>query len=186
VIIGGLALLAIGLIQDPQWLSKFLGASRAVMDRSQGLNSNVWAFSFLLCKGTSPCSTIIGGIGALILFGLGSWLLWQNRTHLSAWEAFNIIIPIGFVSTIYLWSYDQILYIIPIIWIAGTLVEIKKSYIQAFIFLAVLILSSLIALALFAHTRQDIWSLGNTIIVLGMVIWLLYLKKKKGLSSDLQ
>jgi len=183
VALGGLALLAIGMIQDPLWVVKFSGASQAVMDRTQGIHSNVWAFSYLICKGTSPCSTILGGIGALTLLGLGSLFLWRNQAQLSAWDAFNIIIPIGFISTIYLWAYDQILYIIPIVWIVGALVERKKSYIQAFIFLAALTLASFTALTLHAYTLKDVWSLVNTVIVAGMVFWLLYAKQKKPIDK---
>jgi hypothetical protein len=179
VTFGGLALFVIGMIQDPLWVIKFRGASQAVMDRTQGIHSNVWAYSYLICKGSSPCSTILGGISAITLLGLGGFFLWKNHARLTAWEAFNIIIPIGFISTIYLWAYDQILYIIPIVWIAGTLVERKKSYIQAFIFLIVLVLASLAALTLHAYTLKDVWNLGTTIIVLGMVTWLLYLNWKK-------
>jgi hypothetical protein len=179
VTFGGLALFVIGMIQDPLWVIKFRGASQAVMDRTQGIHSNVWAYSYLICKGSSPCSTILGGISAITLLGLGDFFLWKNHARLTAWEAFNIIIPIGFISTIYLWAYDQILYIIPIVWIAGTLVERKKSYIQAFIFLIVLVLASLAALTLHAYTLKDVWNLGTTIIVLGMVTWLLYLNWKK-------
>ncbi|MCJ7433335.1 MAG: DUF2029 domain-containing protein [Anaerolineales bacterium] len=183
VALGGLALVVIGMMQDPLWVVKFRGASQAVMDRTQGIHSNVWAFSYLICKGTSPCSIILGGIGALTLLGMGSLFLWRNQARLSAWEAFNVIIPIGFISTIYLWAYDQILYIIPIVWIVGTLVEIKKSYIHAFIFLAVLTLASFTALTLHAYTGKDIWSFGNTVIVLGMVCWLFYLKYKKPIDK---
>lgn len=177
VALGGLAILIVGMIQDPLWVVKFGGASQAVMDRTQGIHSNVWAFSYLACRGSSPCSTLLGGASALALLGLGSLFLWRNQARLSAWDAFNFIIPIGFVSTVYLWAYDQILYIIPIVWIVGTLVERKKSYIQAFIFLIVLVLVSLAALALHAYTLKDIWSLGNTVIVFGLVIWLFYSKQ---------
>ena len=117
-------------------------------------------------------------MGALTLLGLGGYFLWRNHAQLSVWEAFNIIIPIGFVSTIYLWVYDQILYVIPIVWIVSTLVERKKSYIQAFIFLIVLGLVSLTATILHAYTLKDIWNLGTTIIVLGMVLQLHHLKQK--------
>jgi hypothetical protein len=178
---GGLALFVAGLLQDPLWVIKFRSATQAVMDRTLGVQSNCWAFSNLICKGTFPCSTILGVAAMLTLLSLGAFYLWHNRFHLSVWEAFNIIIPIGFVSTIYLWSYDQILYIIPITWIVGTLVKRNKSYIQAFIFMAILLLTSLGELALFARTQKDIWSLGNTIIVLGMVFWLINLKQRKPL-----
>ncbi len=178
VAIGGVSLLIIGMIQDPLWLIKFSGASQSVMDRTQGVHSNVWAFAYLACKGESPCSTLLGGTLGLILLGLGGYFLWQaqppmgNQSKLTAWEAFNIILPIAFLSTIYLWAYDQLPYIIPIVWIAGTLVQKTKSYLYTFIFLIVLDLVSFFALIQQAGTSKDLWSLGTTIIVLGITIWL--------------
>ncbi len=179
IIFGGLAILIIGMIQDPLWVIKFREASQSVMDRTQGIQSNVWAYSYLICGGSSPCSTLLGGLSALTLLGLGGFFLWRNHARLSVWEAFNIIIPISFVSTIYLWVYDQILYVIPIVWIVGTLVERKKSYIQAFIFLILLVLVSFAATVFQAYTQKDIWNAGNTIIVLGMALWLYYSKSTK-------
>ena len=176
VAIGGISLLLIGMIQDPLWAIKFLGASQAVMDRTQGVHSNVWAFSYLVCGGASPCSTLLGGTLGLVLRGLGGFFLWQHQAKVTAWEAFNIIIPIAFVSTIYLWAYDQLTYIIPIVWIVGTLVERTKSYIHAFLFLIVLDVFSFYALVQQAATDKDLWSLGTTVIVLGMALGLLYLK----------
>ena len=175
---GGIALFLIGILQDPAWVTKFLVASQAVLDRSQGVNSNVWGLAFRICKGASPCSPLLGSASALIVLVLGSLFLWKKNIHLTVWEAFNFIIPLAFFSTIYLWSYDQILYIVPITWIVGMLVEMKKSYIQAFIFLVVLVLSSLIELAYFSYTHIDIWSIGNTFLVLGMVFWLMALKQR--------
>ncbi len=183
VTIGGLALLFIGMIQDPVWVIKFLGASEAVMDRTLGVHSNVWAFSYLACKGISPCSTLLGGTLALVMLGLGGFFLWRNQARITAWEAFNVILPIAFVSTIYLWAYDQLPYIIPIIWIIGSLIERTKSYIYAFIFLIVLDIFSFYALVQQASTAKDLWSLGTTILVLGMVLGLLYLNQKKPMDK---
>lgn len=183
IMLGGLGLLVIGLIQDPLWVEKFLTAGQAVMDRTQGIHSNVWAFAYLACKGASPCSMLLGGAGALTLLGLGSIFLWRKQASLSAWEAMNVIIPIGFVSTVYLWAYDQILYVIPITWIVGMLVQRMKSYIHAFLFLVVLVLYSFFALAMHANTAQDLWSLGNTVIVFGAGMGLLYLNWKKPIQQ---
>lgn len=182
VAIGGIALLVVGIIQDPLWVIKFFGATEAVMDRTQGIHSNVWAFAYLACGGASPCSTLLGAAGSVTLLGLGGFFLWKNQAR-SAWEAFNVIIPIAFVSTIYLWAYDQIPYIIPIVWIIGTLVERTKSYIHAFIFLIVLELFSIYALAQQALTDKDLWSLGTTVIVLGMTLGLMYLNKTKPIDK---
>lgn len=166
VMIGGVALLIIGLIQDPLWIVKFRHASEAVMDRTLGVHSNIWAFSYLACQGDATCSTFFGATGGLILLLLSGFFLWKNHADLSAWEAMNLIIPIGFVSTVYLWAYDQILYIVPIVWIVGTLVKKTKSYIHAFLFLIILVFYAFFAVAKLSEISHDLWSLGNTIIVL--------------------
>jgi len=182
VAIGGVALLVIGMIQDPLWIIKFSSASQAVMDRTLGVHSNVWAFAYLICNGASPCSTILGGALGLILLTGGGVFLWQN--HPTAWEAFNIILPIGFVSTIYLWAYDQLPYIIPIVWIIGTLVKRTKSYLYAFLFLILLDFISFFALMKQADTTKDLWSVGTTLLVLGMVLWL-YARPTSTVGQDI-
>jgi hypothetical protein len=166
VAIGGLLILVVGFIQDPQWIQKFLGASDAVMDRTLGVHSNVWAFAYLGCDGNSTCSTLLGGTLSLILLSGASLLLWRNQAKWSAWEAMNLIIPVGFVCTIYLWAYDQLPYIIPIIWIVGTLVQKQRSILLAFFFLILLDLVSIFALVQQAFTEKDLWSLSTTILVL--------------------
>ena len=179
VALGGVLILIVGLIQDPQWIFKFLDVSQSLVDRTQGVHSNVWSFAYLTCGGLSRCSTLLGATGSLTLLGLGGFFLWKNQAQLSTWDAFNIIIPLGFVSTVYLWAYDQILYIIPIAWIIGTLAEKTKGYIRAFVFLISLVVFSFYALLQQAITAKDLWSLGTTIIVLGMVLWLINLKQRK-------
>ena len=186
VAIGGLGLLIVGMIQDPMWVIKFRSAGEAVMDRTLGVHSNVWAFSYLACGEASPCSMLLGAAGSIPLLGLGGFFLWKNQAKLSAWEAFNIIIPIAFVTTVYLWGYDQILYIIPIVWIVGTLVVRTKSYLYAFIFLIVLDISSFYALVQLASTDKDLWSLAATVIVLSMVLGLTYLNWKRPLQQAVQ
>jgi hypothetical protein len=172
IVYGGLGIFIIGLIQDPLWAFKFGAAGQAVMERTQGIQSNVWAYAYLFCNGKTPCAVLAGGFGALILLALGGLFLWKNHARLSTWEAFNFIIPIAFVSTIYLWAYDQILYVIPVTWITATLVERYEKYIPAFIFLIVLISASFASVILHAYTSKDIWNIGSTVIVLGMFLWL--------------
>jgi len=184
MIVGGLAILVIGFIQDPLWVRKFLTAGQAVMDRTRGIHSNVWAFAYLACGGASPCSTLLGGTLALILLGPGSLFLWRKRTQWSAWEAMNFIIPIGFVLTIYLWEYDQILYVIPITWIAGTLVQKTRSYVHAFLFVIALVLYSLFALVQHASTHRDLWSLGNSAIVLSAFLLVSRMKQKTAIDTS--
>jgi hypothetical protein len=171
---GGTALLLMGIARDPLWLIKFRSASQAVLDRTLGIHSNMYSFAYLACGQNLACMWVLGTAGTLLTLGLGGYYLWRHRRQLTAWEAFSFIIPLGFVSTIYLWSYDQLLYIIPITWIVGKLVEKTKTYVHTFIFLIVLDVLSLIALVVEAYTRKDLLSIGTTALTLGMCLWLLH------------
>jgi hypothetical protein len=187
IVIGGITLLVIGMIQDPLWVVKFRGASEAVMDRTQGVQSNVWSVAYLACNGNSPCWPLLGATLSLILLGVAGFSLWRNQPKWSEWEAMNLIIPIGFISTIYLWAYDQILYIIPIVWIIGTLVQRTKSYIHAFIFLIVVDLISFYALAQQATAdKKDLWSFATTAIILCVVLGLRYWRNENPNSRNVQ
>jgi hypothetical protein len=183
VAIGGLLILVVGLIQDPQWIQKFLGAGDAVMDRTLGVHSNVWAFAYLGCNGASPCANILGGVLSVSLLGVASLLLWRNQARWSAWEAMNLIIPVGFVSTIYLWAYDQLPYIIPIVWIVGTLAQKQRSILLAFFFLILLDLASIFALVQQAFTEKDLWSLGSTLLVLVFLVIAYRMKPKPAIDK---
>lgn len=183
VAIGGLAILIVGLIQDPQWIQKFLGAGDAVMARTLGVHSNVWAFAYLACDGASPCSTLLGGTLSLSLLGGASLLLWWNQAKWSAWEAMNVIIPVGFVSTIYLWAYDQLPYILPIVWIVGMLTQKQRNIILAFIFLILVDLISIFAIVQQALTDKDLWSLGTTLLVMLFLLFTWRMKQKPAIDK---
>ncbi len=173
VALGGIILLIAGMIRDPLWVIKFRGASALVLDRTMGIDSNIYSYAYLACNQNVPCMWIAGTLGSLLVIVIGGNYLWRYRDRLNTWEAFNIIIPLGFVSTIYLWSYDQLPYVIPIVWIVGTLVEQTKSYVYVFIFLVVLDVLSIYSLLVQANTQKDLLSIINTILVLGMCLLLL-------------
>src|SRR5258708_20241157 len=97
--------------------------------------------------------------------GLGDYFMWKNRLWVTPWDAFNVVVPIAFISTIYLWSYDQIIYIIPIIWIVGNLVERTKKYFFAFLFVIILDLAHLPAPVLIPDTVRDLCSILNPFLV---------------------
>jgi hypothetical protein len=165
VVLGGIILWVIGASIDLNWVSKFLHGGAAAFDRRLGFHSNVWSFSYLICSKNMFCTYAFGGAGASTLLGLSGFYLWKKQAQITAWDALNLIIPIGFVSTVYLWAYDQILYIIPIIWVVGVLVQKTKSYIHAFLFLIILVFYAFFAVGKLSETSHDLWSLGNTLIV---------------------
>src|ERR1700690_186159 len=111
------------------------------------------------------CMWIAGSVATLMVMGVGGLYLWHKGEQLTAWEAFNIIIPIGFLSTIYLWSYDQLLYLIPIIWIVDKIVKKTKFYPYALFLLIGLDIISFIGLVVQAKTHKDLLSVSTTILI---------------------
>jgi membrane-associated HD superfamily phosphohydrolase len=92
--------------------------------------------------------------------------LWRRGSRLRAWEAINVILPAAFFSTLYLWSYDQILYIIPLIWIILRLIDRTHSYLAGIGFLALIVAVSFLALLSQANTRSDLLSILTTVLIL--------------------
>ncbi|NOH04108.1 MAG: DUF2029 domain-containing protein [Chloroflexi bacterium] len=166
IALGVILLLLIGLFIDPDWGPIFLHSGQAAFDRRLGAQSNVWSFSYLACNGNSTCYYALGAAGMLALLTGAGWFLWRNHRQMDNWQALNVIIPVSFAATLYLWAYDQILYVLPMVWIVGTLVEKSRSYVFAVVFLLLIDLFSLFALAQHAATGSDVWSLGTTVLVL--------------------
>ncbi len=173
MLVGGVALLISGLLYDPQWIQKFLGNSETVSARTLGLQSNVFGFAYLACNRNVNCMWIFGSTAAIVVMLFGAFYLWRNRRRLTAWQAFNIIIPLSFVSALYLWSYDQLLYVIPVVWIAVRLLDKLRSSLPIFLFLIAIDVLSFVALVAQATTHQDLLSIVTTLAVLALCLWLL-------------
>lgn len=182
LIVGGLALVALGLQRDPRWIGEFLAAGQAVLSRTLGAQSNVLSFAYLACGRNLDC-TFIGGAAVVALLAIlqGSYL-WRHGRDLSAIEAFSLIIPAAFVMSPYLWSYDQFPFLIPIAWISGTLVARTRSYVATFGFLIILLVVSLASLVSLAYSGQELASLLTTGLVFGIGLGLI--RRRRHLDAN--
>ena len=163
---GAAALVIVGLLADPLWLAKSVSAGNAVMNRTLGIQSNAFGIAYWVCSGSETCMWIGGGIAAAaVLAGAGSYL-WRKRASLSPEQALSLIIPVAFLSTVYLWSYDQVLYVVPIVWVFVRLAEERDSFLMAFAFLSTVIVAAFIALGYQALTQSDLLSGITTLVVL--------------------
>ena len=170
--VGGFALLAVWMIRDPLWLVKFRGSSDFLLGHTLGVQSNVFGFAYLACGSNVNCMWTLGSVAAVLVVAVGILILGRSRRLWSDWQAFNLIIPLGFLTSVYLWSYDQLLYVIPIVWISAQLFEWRRSFIPVIAVLIVLDVASFAALAMQAATQRDLWSLGTTVLVLILCLWL--------------
>ncbi len=180
---GGLLLLLLGIIVDPNWVAIFRQSSAAAFDRRLGVQPNVWSLAFVACGGISACYSLLGIATTLIFLGITAYFLWRKQSALSNWQVLNLVLPIAFITSPYLWAYDQILYVLPIIWIVGTLVEKSRSYISAIVFLILLGLISFYALIQQALTSKDLWSLGTSLFVIIFLFITQSMKQKPAIDK---
>jgi hypothetical protein len=176
---GGAAMVAAGLLYDPSWIQEFIAESAAPSVRAVAGQSTLWSLSYLLCNARESCSVMIGSTAFLVLLALGGSLIWRHRESLTAWEAFNIAIPISFLGALYAFSYDQIVFVIPVVWIAWKLLELTRSYVWTFVWLVLLDAESIALLWAQARTHTDIWGVVTTGLVLGGSVWLLEVGKRR-------
>lgn len=157
LLVSGLAWLLLGLLQDPRWVSKFLGNGSRIFSNNLGLFSNTWGVSARLCAENIPCTVGLGSLLSLLLLGLALRVIWR-RKEASSLHLFSLVIPVSLVITPYIWPYDHILLILPILHLALSLYQPGRTYLQAALVpLAVSVLSfALLLLAVWLN--QDTWS----------------------------
>ncbi|HEY3313280.1 MAG TPA: glycosyltransferase family 87 protein [Anaerolineales bacterium] len=181
--IGGLGLIIIGLIQDPDWIGKFRGASENLLGMRLGSQPTILSYTRLLCAGDSRCAFGSYALVCLVLVGLYAWLTWRKRETLSATMAFSAAIALGVLLPPYLWSYDYVLLIIPICYIAFELILRRSSYIYSTLFLLLLDFISIIGLILFwinpesetLTIQRDMWSIWVAVLVMAVCWWMVFL-----------
>ncbi len=164
--IGAFVLLVAGLLLDPAWPLAFASIGQMVMTRNLGLHSNVFSLASHACSGGASCTWILGGGAALVVGAATLVYLWRRRSILSHMAAFSVIIPIAFVTAVYAWSYDQILYVIPIAWATGQLAVSARGYALTFVFTIVLVVLSILVLIVQARTGTDLLSSITSLLVL--------------------
>ncbi len=178
VALGGGLLLAVGWLQDPQWVQKFLGAGQNLLSLRIGNQPTLLSYTRLFCAGEMTCAWGLYAALALALSALYAALVWQKRESLTPLTVFSAALPLGVLLPPYLWSYDYAILLIPIVFIGLDLVRRRKTYLFSVLFLLVLDFLSLLSLTLFwlnpesaaLTIQRDMWSIGVAALIL-IVSW---------------
>lgn len=188
--LGGLTLLVVGLLQDPQWLTKFLGTGDSLLGMRLGHQPTILSYTRLACAGDLTCAMAWYAVIALALAALFAWIVWKIHARLTPLMAFSLAIPLGLLLPPYIWSYDYTLFVIPIAYIAFELIQRYRTYIFATLFLLALTVLAMVGLTLFwmnpANTaltiQRDMWSIW-TGVYMWAVSWWVILRAPAAISS---
>jgi hypothetical protein len=182
IAVGGLGLLLIGLIQDPLWVQKFLGAGGNLLSMRLGNQPTIISYTRLACGGNLPCAFISYGFIVLALVALFAFLVWKKQETLTPIMAFSAAIALGVFLPPYIWSYDYALLIIPICYIVFDLIRRRETYVHSTLFLLVFDVLSIIGLMMFwinpdseaLTIQRDMWSIWVAILVLCITWWMTF------------
>jgi hypothetical protein len=119
----GLVLLAVSFIVYPAWIPAFLKNSAALGNRVTLYTPTLWGQAGLVCGRNGACATPIALTGSILLAGAAIIFLFRKSGELDIWSAAAVAICIGLQVTPYLWAYDQVFLVLPLVMITLRLIE---------------------------------------------------------------
>jgi hypothetical protein len=168
-----LALFAImfsGWLIAPDWIQNFLWMGEQKLSYSFGYSPTIWGMAGSVCKNNDACTVYVGA-GAcllLVLFYL-YWLLWKSR-WVDPVIAIGSALAVALLITPYMWAYDQILLIFPLVLIVGQLAERKLPYLVTSTFLIIVSIVAILLILMAMWVGHDSWSATISVLVLGLMI----------------
>lgn len=169
-IAGGIGLLLLGMVVKPNWLPVFLGMGKHMIDVTFGYNPTLWGLGGALCQHTDPCQVWAGWVLSILAALAGIFSVYQKRIALTPIQVMAFAIPPAVLVTPYLWAYDQVVLILPILVCLGLLIERRVRYLIAATFFLIVDLIALVFVYIAAQSETDIIS-----VALPLLIWALLL-----------
>ena len=166
LMIGGLFI--VGWLRDPQWISKMLWIGSRKLATVWGYNPTTWGMGGVVCNNAMPCTLYVGaGLSLVLVLAALLALLRHARERKPAFVV-SIIVPVVVLVTPYLWVYDQILLIVPLILIMGVGIRRGWPYLAtALLFPGAAILSLLLLVLAFQLGHDSLSAL------LPLSVWLM-------------
>ena len=182
IVSGGLGLLVVGMIQDPGWVAKFQGVGGNLFSLRLGYQPTIISYTRLACGGDLTCALWLYILIGCLLVGAYAWFIWKQRDQLGILPVFSLAIALGVLLPPYLWSYDYVLLVIPLVYISLELVCRTASYIRATLILIAFDTLSLVAVILFwlnpasdaLTIQRDMWSIWVGLFVCAVCWWMVF------------
>ncbi|HJR80902.1 MAG TPA: glycosyltransferase family 87 protein [Anaerolineales bacterium] len=165
---GGVASVLIGMMLNSQWLVDYVSIGGDSFSKYYGMHPTFWGAADKILVANDRSIPVAVSI-VLIVFAIQAWLFWKGKVEDNVLEAFSIILPAGLLVAPYSWAYDQILLIIPIVYIMSR-ISLSSGSSLSLLFLIGTV-GCAIALVLISHqVLHDVWSFLNSFL-----IWMLAL-----------
>ena len=170
LILGGGLLLLVAQIQNPRWIVALFGIGSNKLALTFGYSPTLWGLTGTLCGHVQECSLIGGGLAVVLLVGLGVFL-GHARRAIRPVQMFSLYVPLALLIMPYGWAYDQVLLVIPLVYVTLQLAYSGFKYLgTALVFICVDILAIMLLLAA-VSTGEDTLSAAIPLVVFGLAVW---------------
>jgi hypothetical protein len=165
---GVLGLLLLGMARDIGWVMDYIRVGGHIVNTYVSINTTIWGIVGLIFEDDAGL-LILGIILFMILSAAELFFLWRSGNTLNAFAVISSAIPLSLILAPYSWSYDQILLVIPILYVAIQASRLWGEDKSVLVFLAVDALA--MALVVIAYSiGHDIWSALVPLFVWGGVV----------------
>jgi hypothetical protein len=155
---------------QPDWLNGWLMMGDDKLLKTFGYHATVWGLTSRFCHHEIGCTVLYGAAAGLILTGLVLYLLLVSSQFHSPAVALSLAIAAGLSLSPYLWAYDQILLVAPVMVLCGILFRRKAAYILTASTPLLISAVALVCLRFSVLEGEDTWSGLLTLFVLTLII----------------
>ncbi|MEW6179244.1 MAG: glycosyltransferase 87 family protein [Chloroflexota bacterium] len=145
IVVGLLSLFLLAWIAQPNWFIDYFYVLVSKQTSTFGYSPSIWGLAFLITGGKIESTITISLLFCFIIlvYYVRSILLSKEQDPL---QAISLSIAIAVFITPYIWPYDQIILIVPIIFIIANLIKKRYPYLISATFFLLIDLFSLIIL----------------------------------------
>lgn len=174
--VGLLILLGISLFVQPDWIRAYADVLLYKQTSTFGYTPTLWGLVYFLTGMNRELSLWIGAL--LCLFVVGVFIVVISQRDVDYDGVFSLATSLAVLMTPYLWPYDQILLIIPIIFIMACMAQARWPFlISALFFLIVDVIYWLILWLSLTIERENFGALIP--LVLSVLLFLVLFRKPR-------
>lgn len=160
---GGLVLILIGALVNYRWLIDYLSIGGDSFSKYFGMHPTLWGAVDKVFK-TDSVSVAIGLVCVAAVFVAEGYLFWGRKSKMDALPAFASILPAALLVAPYSWHHDQVLLIVPIVFLLAN-ISIKYGMGRAALLMAGIVTLAFAMLTIAYSVGHDVWSFLNSLVV---------------------
>jgi len=163
MLLGGLVLLMTGAWVDSRWIVHYVNIAGNSFYKYYGMHPTLWGVVDKIFK-VNSLSLVIGFVCVAVVLAIEAYLFLGNKSKVEVFPAFASILPAALLIAPYSWNYDQVLLIIPIVFLLITIsVKYGIGKTAVFMFGIVALAFGLVTIAYVV--KHDVWSFLNSFVV---------------------